>query len=404
MTKNVCHTIVLDDLDGPIIRSQSIDVLKAVAGASDLNIYLLWFCRLDRFWRFRKQLRELRQELNDAGVVLLIIPTVIFKDPVSSLFLPFVMLELFLGLGWTRLRYNIDLFHSRSYLAGLASAMIYKVSKTKTIFDPRSPYPEENVSAGYWQSSSFSFRLWKRLEKWIIQHSAATIATNDVFAGELTSTVPAATVAVIPNNVSWVSKPRHEMDNAGPTALGDKITFCYLGSLGLWNKTEVYTDFLRRVKGMDFESIFVVPDLYFEKVRSSLQKPEMAVINASVVSVPPEDVQQLISTCTVGLQLMDQPDVRLSIKVVEYLAAGLPVIVSENISGAAALIKQREVGFVLKADYSNLNEAIDFIQKVNLDRDAWRYRCQKLAYDMFSTTVVANQVRALYQETLASGQ
>ena len=82
---------------------------------------------------------------------------------------------------------------------------------------------------------------------------------------------------------------------------------------------------------------------------------------------------------TAGLQIMEHEDTRLSIKFVEYLAAGLPVLVAANVRGAADCVRRCGVGVVLDPDHANLEQALELVAASHADRAHWRDKCRRIA-------------------------
>jgi len=142
---------------------------------------------------------------------------------------------------------------------------------------------------------------------------------------------------------------------------------------------------------------FIIQSQSLLFLKASLNVVKIDHTRLTVMSSSQGDVFGHISDCVVGMQIMSRPDDRLSIKFVEYLAAGLPVIVSENVRGAADIVKRHEVGFVLNDDFSNKREALQFIHNVAKDRMFWREKCKNLAEKLFSCNVVSKKLKSLYE-------
>lgn len=396
------YIIVREDLDSPIIQSQVVDVLKNIIKLSDHKIYLIWFCRIDLLWKSKNIANSIINDLNKSKIKVLCIPFLAGRFPVSWYLLPFVVIQWLLGLVCARLCFSLKLLHCRSYHAGLAGAVLNLISKMPYIFDPRSPFPEEHVAAGNWQSYSLNYRVWKCLETWIVQRSATTIGTSVPFCKILKSRLPSSKIITVPNNVSFSDQSNWNKSQADNEKL-EKITLCYLGSLGHWNNEFTYVEFLQRLQKTqldEFKALFVIPQKSIISLKKAIIDKGVDHKIIQIRSVFPKDVLHTIIHCTVGIQLMDHIDSRLSIKVVEYLAAGLPLLVSENVLGATEIVKSFNVGFVLRADWSNLIHAVDFIKQVNTNREYWRLHCRRIAGENFSTKLVSKSLLKIYNDCI----
>jgi glycosyltransferase involved in cell wall biosynthesis len=268
----------------------------------------------------------------------------------------------------------------------------------KIIFDPRSPFPEENLVPAIWGKAGLDYYFWKNAEKYICKESDVVVAISEPFKESLKRIAPSVKVVVIPNNY-----PKLFMEGGKVPVRYENCSnpdqMCYLGSLGNWNAPAPYVRFLKYlvehsqiVKGAKF----IVPSENMGLVHHALQDSGLEK-NVSVLSVGQEDVVEHASDCIAGMQIMSRTDDRLSIKFVEYLASGMPVIVSENVRGAAYVADKLEVGFVLKSDMSNIDEAVAFISKVSSDRAFWRKRCVDTANRYFSPRVVADELVKIYE-------
>ena len=134
-------------------------------------------------------------------------------------------------------------------------------------------------------------------------------------------------------------------------SLTGKFVLTYCGSMG-WNDpvslVEYYSKF-RNIKRnvhlliLTFEryNVLLGRTLTARKISSDLY----TIMNPSV-----EEVPNLLPAGDVGLLLLKKlPTARkaVTIKFAEYLAAGLPVVVSSHVEGAAALVRNHKCGVVV---------------------------------------------------------
>jgi len=400
--KKVAYLIVQEEITNPIIQSQVINVLKDVYKKSGNRLLLVFFYRIELF-RNLKKTNELRAGLKFDGIDSALIPFLSWRFPVNVFWVSLVIPQLLIGLVYIVRRYGIETLHCRSYNAGLIGAILKKFFDVKVIFDPRSPYPEENAAAGKWSEKGINFRFWKRAEAWIARESDTVIAISKPFSDYFLKTAPGTPVQLIPNNYF---ENTGENEKAG-RKLNDEagkygcITLCYIGSLGQWNDPGVYLDFLSRLISEarhDIRARFIVMPGSMNILEKAIGHSGLDKRLFEVKHVLPEEVNGEISDCTAGLQLMKHEDDRLGIKVVEYLAAGLPVIVSKNVKGAAHVVETNDVGYIIDPDFADIAGAIGFIDKVLKDRIFWRDRCQTTAKRMFSTESVSERLLDLYEQ------
>ena len=389
----VAYVVIREDIESPIIESQVLDVLSYISNKRSSKPTLIWFYRIDYFLRSFSRPGALKKRLGERGIKIVLIPFIAGKFPVSWFWMALVLPQWLIGLSWVWLRYGNNIFHCRSYHAAFAGILFKKLFNVKIVFDPRSPFVEENVAAGKWRQDGVSFRLWKIVERWVAKNSDAIIAISGPFTRHFREISPDTRVLFIPNSYSENPSVNYGLEQ------GKKKMLCYVGSLGQWNDPNVYLDFLRALndRQASFSAVkFVIPSSSVALLEQSLRTKNLILPEFIITSVDRNDVLKEISCCTVGLQLMKRPDERLGIKFVEYLGAGVPVIASHNVKGAAEIIRDYGVGIVLEEDCKNLDEVIAFINKVAEERSYWRNKCRKVARNLFSLDIIATQITQLY--------
>jgi glycosyltransferase involved in cell wall biosynthesis len=402
--KKVAYLIVQEDLASPIIQSQVINILKAIPKSESDRFLLVCFCRIDYYFKSNNNF-EVRARLKADGIDTVFVPFLSWSFPIGVFSLPLVVPQLLIGLICIVMKHHFEILHCRSYNAGLLGAAMKTFFKIKVIFDPRSPYPEENIASGRWSKRSINFKLWKKTENWIAKKSDVIIAISQPFMDSFKNIAPNTKVVLIPNNYSVYNNEEDTEINGSVANVMEQssvLKLCYIGSLGKWNDPDIYLNFIKRIMEAEdklpVKAKFLVSPEGIIPLKKSIKLSELDQKLFEVKWVPPEKVMNEISGCTVGLQIMKYKDDRLSIKFVEYLAAGLPVIVSENVKGAAYIVKTYDVGFIINSDFINLSNVLDFINQVAENKLYWRNKCQSVAQKLFSTESISIKVFELYKQ------
>jgi glycosyltransferase involved in cell wall biosynthesis len=395
---NIGYIVVREDITSPLIRSQVLDILTIVG--KEKQVYLLWFYRIDYFLNKKYKKKKLVNDFLKDGIVLVPIPFLAGKFPVSWWQIPLVLPQWLIGLYLSKFFLKINIFHGRSYHAALAAHVLGYVAKVPLVFDPRSPFPEENIAAGRWKSNSLNFVFWKKVEKVLCRSSAATLLTSQAFAQKIKQHTNINNEIIIPNNYPKKFEP---LLNRNEVIYSDlDIKLCYVGSLGHWNDLSVYKNFFENlfaVTKYKMQILFLVPENSVEQVYSCFLNSKIQKENFNVKFVRQNNILEEIFDCTAGVYLMNKEDVRLGVKFVEYLASGLPVLVSSNILGAVDYVKEYDVGFLLEqnVDYENVSK---FLYTVNENRSEWSCKCKKLAMEKFSHKNVADKLLNVYSRII----
>nr|WP_155821786.1 glycosyltransferase [Haloferax sp. BAB-2207] len=200
----------------PLLRRQVTEVLDEIQRQSSekWSITLIAFISWHSYIIEREELNDVRQELDQSNIELITVPVPIpipyysFSKGVTSFWkyswysIPIIMLFGAIPLLYYSSKQNIKIIHSRSYPAGLISMIVAKFrGDLKFVFDPRSDFPEENVTSGNWTRDSTSFSLWKYLESMICDSSDSVIAISESFIDHLDRTGVDVQFDKIQNNV-----------------------------------------------------------------------------------------------------------------------------------------------------------------------------------------------------------
>ena len=397
---NIAYLIWTESLFSPIIKGQVVEILEKISNIQKRNkIYLVFFQAMYPFNR-KVNLNELQIELKKKGIHLIAIPVIysewwFFTKWYQS---PFVFIQAFPILYYLSIIKNIKLFHCRSYPITLSAIIVKKLRNIKVIFDPRSDFPEENITAGRWKVNSLSFKLWKLLEKIYLRNSDKTIAIAKSYINHFKKIYKDAEFSIVPNNVNTKKFKRNEefrQHFRSRHNMREKdILFCYCGTLGChWNNPETYARYIIKFRELDIihRFLFVTPDMVSLKNvfnRCGIKPEEYIVIHSWF-----EEIPNYLSAADIGLVLMNKPDIRMSIKTTEYLSMGLPVITNSNVIGAKEIVEENDVGIVYDLD-SDLKNLQQFIQ----NRETFSMKCHQLAEKMFSTKVIASQYAEIYRE------
>lgn len=387
----MAYVIVREDIRNPLINTQVLNLLKKIKQQSvDIEIYLIWFFRVDYIFRGRKEINAILQEVKSNNINIIKWPVVTTKFPISLLFMPFLMLQIVIGIIFVKFIYKINIFHGRAYYAGLALALYKKLfnKKAKIIFDPRSHYPNELVIGYGKPEESIHVSIWKRLERFIVKNSDFTIAISDPFLKHLQIY---GNTKFVPNNVEISNI--EIFDN-----IKNRDALCYVGSIGNnWNNINTYLEFIEGI-------LLSRKDIYFEFYISNLDGKNLFAEGLSkrgiseqkyiISSLKPEEVVTRIFGAIAGLQLFDKYDMRIGVKVVEYLAAGLPIITTPQVGGALEIVKKYNVGICYN---NNIEEVINFIDEQIKNRLVMRKRCLELSR-FFSTENVSSKYIHIYNE------
>ena len=253
-----------------------------------------------------------------------------------------------------------DLVIARSYPAASLARLAKKYLGIPYIFDLRGMYPEESVNAGIFAAGSPDHRFWKEQERSLISQAALNIVVSEPFAEHLKTIDPEAPSLVIPccvdqHKIKFDPARRETMKKQ--YGLKDRFVLLHLGSFGTPGDRGLVAAYLKRFKQARQDAFLIVASgtpAFAGPIRQAFKDAGLAEDDYLLVNPSsPEQLSQMLALGDAGLILerkMTNTRVCLSVKLGEYLAAGLPVICTPFVEGAARLIRQYNCGLVVEPE------------------------------------------------------
>jgi glycosyltransferase involved in cell wall biosynthesis len=299
--------------------------------------------------------------------------------------------------------YRPDLVIARSYPAAALARLAQKYFGIPYIFDLRGMYPEESINAGIFAAGSPDHRFWKEQERSLISQAALNIVVSEPFAEHLKTIDLEASSLVIPccvdqHKIKFDPARREEVKNQ--YGLKDRFVLLHLGSFGTPGDRGLVAAYLQRFKKTSPESFLVVasgtpafaPSIHQAFRAAGLKEGDYLLANPS----SPEHLAQMLSLGDAGLILerkASNTKVCLSVKLGEYLAAGLPVICTPFVEGAARLIRQYDCGLVVDPEAGeSLEKEREFLQTLPLRR--------KNGFKLVDEVLSLNRCRDLWRQAI----
>jgi glycosyltransferase involved in cell wall biosynthesis len=227
------------------------------------------------------------------------------------------------------------------------------------IFDVRGLMAEEYVDADHWKKGNVPYRLTKTMESRALQASDGVVTLTEKIwpaikdwkglqgRDVIHEVVPCCTdLDLFRFSQSDRERIRAELN------LQDRFVLVYSGSIGGWYLTDMTADFfvalLKRKPEAHFLWLTGGDQGLIEKLMSERG------INSNqftVRRVAPAEVASYLSAADVGIAFYKPTFSRMAtspVKVSEYLACGLPVIVNAGVGDSDTFVESQKVGAVAK--------------------------------------------------------
>lgn len=300
---------------------------------------------------------------------------------------------------------NAKLIHARSYVAAAIAAVAGLLTGTPYVFDMRGFLAEEYVEGGHWRAGEFRVRLLQRAERWLLRRAAAVVVLTQVAAQRLRSEARYSTalretpVTVIPCMVD-LSRFRPMSRRAA------RPTLVFSGAVGLRNLIDEVLVVYALAREIDPDlQLLILNRGQHELIRRSLHAHGLVDATVDIRTADHSEMPALLAQADVGIALQRLGRSKggaSAVKVAEYLACALPVVMNAGHGDMSVLVERFGCGHVVGTyDPGSLRSAAHAVVSFARDEDA-RRRARALAEQMFDVRIGIDRYEQLYR-TVASG-
>jgi hypothetical protein len=417
----IAYILVEETLEPELLRRQVVELLGDIKSQNPtyyIKVFLLKNCISILF--NLKNIRTSKLLLKKQGIKFCIIPTLSpwpFPIPLfqikggiklihnwdeltiktfTILSLPFLFIRLYFG------RYKI--LHCRSYPATFLAIKIRKITKSfNVIFDPRSDWPEENVTSGMFNDKEFQF--WKKTEIEMLKISNYTACISRTYLRHFENGTLNISNFIVPNNVKTkkfhFSESERKKIRLEYKINDNEIVFVYLGSLGYtgWHNIMLYKRFYNICceSISQFKFLFLTPENCVGVIKSEFKNYDNVIIHSPSF----ENVPNLLSAADVGMMFFDKKKIAVGTKIGEYLSIGLPFIVNSNCIGASDYIDLNEkLGLLVDIGAGELDRIANFdnIESKITDLLTNNFTRVDFAKKHFDNKVIAKEYSDVYEK------
>jgi glycosyltransferase involved in cell wall biosynthesis len=261
--------------------------------------------------------------------------------------------------------------HVRSYVPALMAVLTRRRLGARLVFDIRGFWADERVEGGLWKEGGLLYRLAKRCERRFFGEADAVVTLTHASVPQVRAltTGRSVPVEVIPTCVDLARFVRRPKRRGGPHAL-------WSGSVGTWYRF----DLAPRVAEALSLPLTVI-------TRQS--EAAISMLNgypASIRAVTPDEVPEQLFAGDIGLCLIKSSFSKIAsapTRFAEYLAAGMPVVVTPAVGDLEEIVEARRIGVVLRGeDDAAMAEAAAQMALLVQDTELSR-RCRTTAEELF---------------------
>lgn len=416
---NVLYLAALENpASSALFTNQVLRLSREIVACADdvtMRLVVLYPVSLLRHRGSRRAMRELERAYAGGSLRVRTAPL-----PFSSrsFYLRRRQIPMFLRTGLHQLAASLDppphVLHCRSYPAAQLGLAARDSARTDAalVFDTRGVYPEEGVVMNRWTAGSPDHEAWRTFETRAFS-AAAIVANVSVPHTELVrGRAPDARVETLPTVVDTAAYRDVDDREARRRELGfgaRDAVLVFAGSFNAWRTAGALFAFyagLRR--DLDRPRLLILSNTPVD-VAAWSGRADVPAAECAVRAVSPEAIPSWLSAADAGLLVEPRSrisPVTLGSKCGEYLAAGLPLIVSRHCGGAAAVVDAHGVGVALDTDEEGrplASPSRETIRTLVLEaRTRHAAHCRRVARDVFDVHTIASAWAAHYRRLAAS--
>ncbi len=272
-----------------------------------------------------------------------------------------------------------SLVHARSYPASLLAWLGSFIFPYRFLFDPRGRYPEEGLMMGRFRKRDY--KIWKRLERLFIKRAWAKIGVSMPHVRELGE----RTIFIPPLVDTQKFTP-------GKKKKRKKWVVVHLGNFGHLSDCELVAKLASSLRAFLYV-LHPCPE-NFDYIKEVLERE--GVKEYEIKRVEREEVVEYLREADLGTLLEEESlttPIAMGTKLPEYLACGVPVVVTPYVRGAVEVVEKYECGVVVDPEREKPK-----IDKKEIER--MRERARRCAEEVFSLKRGVEKLRRLYEGSL----
>jgi len=398
-----------------LLRSQAAHLCEQLAREGEFDFTLVTAERCEDLRARRDELSELRAELKQAGVRLVVVPKLLPRYLTvlpqglrrTTHLVPFALdlFVFFVVAGWLIVRRRVRVIHARSYVAALVGCFFRKLIGVRLIFDPRGALPEEMAAVRGWADDDWRLRWWKKRERKILRQATAVIVVSTPFREHFRAIAPEAKYFVIPGCVDLDlfkfdadARARLRWD----MRLNQRFVAVFsMGSYAPYQNFEQIFPVMREIRKLRGDALLLVLTPDIEAVGGLLRTNGFRDDDFRIRAAKFNEMPGYLSVADVALLVRERSvgsRVASPVKFPEYLACGLSVIATGGVGDTETALRKWRVGVVVNPDepVSLAASLTKLLDEAARDESKIRRAARAAAKDFYCCRKFMSVYRSLY--------
>jgi len=310
---------------------------------------------------------------------------------------------------------KVEMVHARSHIPATIGLRLKRRLGVKLIFDLRGLMAEEYVDAEHWRLNGAPYRATKLMERRILSNADAVVTLTEKiwpiikdWEGLRNRDVVHEVVPCCADLELFNFKEQDRQQRRAELGLQDRRVLVYSGSIGGWYLADRMADLFAEIAGQKSNWHFLwLTAGSADLIRKIMMERNIDSSRYTVRSVASADVPSYLSASDAGVAFYKPTLSRLAtspVKLTEYLACGLPVIINSGIGDSDALVTREGAGALVsdftKAEYA---QAVNIIERLVNQAEHTRKLTRSVAEKLFDVRQVGVQRYGRVYDRLLNG-
>jgi glycosyltransferase involved in cell wall biosynthesis len=310
-------------------------------------------------------------------------------------------------------KYQISIFHGQALYASFHAARVARSLGGRVVFDNHGILPEETMMRG---GNPNWIKTLSDTEHQLLRDADLCIMVSDGMRKFLEQkySVKTKLTQIVPCCVHmdvYQNDPANRENIRRQRKFDGKFVVLYLGTLSVWQWPEAMFRLFAQLHEAIPETIFhlLIPEYDQEKARQFILLNNLPADCVVMEEVPHAQVPKMINAADAGILLREQHPVNVvssPTKFGEYLAAGIPVILTDGIGDYSELAERLNVGVKINYEKGGFSEVtcqklVHFVKDVQRNRAVWTERCQSAAAGNLDWDLYGRKIMEQYKNMIA---
>ncbi len=293
--------------------------------------------------------------------------------------------------------------YSRSFVDSVYARKIAREQKAISVYDVRGVVAEEAAFKWGRRGIKYKYILYKEMNE--LRKSDRLTCVSKNLKDYINAKVGRNDAIVIPSCVEmkmffYDSKARKEIREKYLLNDEQKVV-CYSGGLSKWQRINDIIKLFEQIANTDENYRFIFLIEQSEYLHEIIMKTTLPINKCIILWCSHEQVHKYLSAADAGIIMRENTivnNVASPIKIGEYLACGLPIIMTRGIGDFGDLVSQIGIGLLLEENGDMACQVISFMSR--LDYAEVRRKAINFAYKHFSFQSHLEDYKKLYTKNM----